>query len=510
MADLVTRIARTCATRRHAIGLAAAAAAGLALSGCSPAGGAGEEEPARDGYGLVDSSGEWVLEPTYEWVGPFREGRSAVVTSDGETRYLGLVGADGALVADPVEASPSACGLSQGLMPVRFRQRARYVNSSGAWDLDEADEPGASYHIAGPFSPADAFCAEPYAFLLYYSGEDIWGENWGVLGAGGEWIVEPRFADVVQTHSGARPATDVGLAPAKSRDYPGLWGFVDSTGSWAVGPAFSDASWFHGDLAAACDPEGGLWGTVDASGAWALPASYASVSFADGWPALARDAAGGLWGVAGPSGWAAGPAWRSFGLTDSTDALPALDDATGLWGLASPDGSWAVAPAWSDVDARSGLRGGLLIARDAGSGLWGVTASDGSWAVAPELSGVWADASLSFPMAARDAGSGLWGYLAKDGSWVIEPALSVARPFSEGLAAASPAGSGRSPAPDNLVRVDGAPVPRSEDLPANYAAAHERDKDLALVSGYNGSSDDEEYDWLFDWPAETGVVGVTG
>lgn len=486
--DTAPRVARV--TRRQALRLAAFAAAALPLAACRrPVG-----EGARDGYGYIDEGGSWVAPPAYGWVGPFSEGRGLVTTSGGDHTLLGLVGADGELVADPVEAAPRAARLSQGFAAAHSpRLDMAYLDASGAWALYPRGV-GEYYVRADSFSPADAFCGEAYAFVL---DEDT--REWGVLGTGGEWVIPPSFADVVHTYSGARPATRVGLAPMRDTQAPSLWGFVGPSGEWEVGPAFSDASWFHDDLARARDPEGGLVGAVDPSGAWALPSAYASVSFAAGsdGPILARDAETGLWGTADASGWVVPPQWRGVGISGSTGSLLVLDDGTGLWGVASPSGEWAVAPAWDDVDERSGVVGGLLVARDAESGLWGVaSASDGGdWAVEPSLGGLWADAELSFPMPARDASSGLWGYVDEGGSWAVEPAFSYAGYFSEGLAVVRPPAEDDGEPVRIVTYVDGTPVPRTEDLPTNRQIAFDKDLEFDYREG-SGSKGYE--DWLED------------
>lgn len=461
LTDMAPRSPRL--TRRQALRLAAAAAA-LPLASCGrPAGmGAG----TRDGYGYIDGGGSWVAPPAYEWAGPFSEGRGIVAASEGDQPLVGLVGADGGLVADPLEAAPQAARLSQGLAPVYSPAiPMAYLDASGAWALYPrgVDE---YYMRADSFSPADAFCGEPYALVL-----DEGRRAWGVLGAGGEWVVGPSFGDVVHTYSGARPATGVGLAPMRETGEAGLWGFVGPSGEWAVGPSFSDA--------------------------WVVPPAYGSVSFAAGagLPLLARDAGSGLWGTADASGWVAPPRWRGVGVSATGGSLLALDDGTGLWGVASPSGEWAGGASWDDVDERAGLVGGLVVARDAASGLWGVARAGGGWALGPSLGGLRADAGLSFPMPARGAEGGLWGYVGEGGSWAVEPAFSYAGLFSEGLAVARPPVEDDGEPARFVVHVDGTPLPRTEDLPTNRQVMEDKDLEFFYLQGGGSKS---YMEWLED------------
>lgn len=474
-------------TRRQALRLAALAATALPLASCGWV--APRWPGVQGGYGYIDEGGSWVTPPVCAWAGTFSEGRGIVMTSEGDRPLLGLVGADGELVSGLVEGIPWAARLSQGFVPVFSFSPGflmAYLDASGALSLYPREASG--YFLrADSFSPADAFCGEPYALVLMSDND---AEKWGVLGTDDEWIVPPSFADVVHTYSGARPETRVGLAPMKQIGESGLWGFVGPSGEWEVGPSFSDASWFHGGLARARDPEGGLVGAVDPSGAWALPPAYASVSFAAGsdGPVLARDAETLLWGTADASGWVAPPRWRGVAISDSPGSLLVLDDEAGLWGVASPSGEWAAEPAWDDVDDLAGVVGGLFVARDAGTGLWGVARADGGgWALGPSLGGLWADAKLSFPMPARDPEGGLWGHVDEGGSWTVEPAFSFTGFFSEGLAIARPPVEDDGEPARIVTHVDGTPVPRTEDVPVTDGQVM-ADKDLEL--DYRRVSDD--------------------
>lgn len=462
-------------TRRQMLALTAAA--GVTLTACDRVESA-DKTPARNGYGYINASGEWVTDPIYRYAFTFAEGRGVVTRKDGDRNLVGLVGSDGALVADPLEARPQVSGLSQGfLLAMSTDYSMGFIDASGAWGIIQSGS-GEDFSRDDSFSPADAFSDEPYALAL----SARWNK-WGAIDADGEWLVSPEFDDVVHSYSGVRPETGVGLLPMSlGTGESARWGFVDSTGAWAIDYDFSDVSWFHGDVAYARDPDGGLMGTVDSSGAWVIQPEFASISFAGGsaGPILARDAESSLWGTANASGWVATPSWRSVGISGATEELLVLDDATGLWGVASREGEWVVAPVWPEVDERAGIVGGLVVAKDSASGLWGVaSAADGSWSTGASFSGLSADAALSFPMAACDSESGLWGYVAADGSWTIEPAFGFAAPFSEGLAVAAEEGVWDEDEPIRIVtHVDGTPVPKTEDLPTNRLLTYDKDLDL--------------------------------
>lgn len=273
-------------TRRAALGAAAgvAAAALPALAGCPALPGAMPEGSVPGCWGLVDSSGSWVVAPMFRGLGSPWGGRCFVsvlptggyhvastdaMIDEGDAYVVwhtwGQIPA-GARPSDVAFAAGS--GLAWGI-----------VSPDGTWATDERAFGAPSLFEApvGPFDSSSGLAAA----------RDAGSGLWGLVDASGSWAVPPSFAAL-----GREPASP--LCPALD-PATGLWGHVAADGSWAVAPAFPEVTGFDpsGSRALAADGDAGL-GVIDASGSWVSAARFPDACpFGDGGLAAARWDGGG-------------------------------------------------------------------------------------------------------------------------------------------------------------------------------------------------------------------------
>ena len=260
--------------------------------------------------------------------------------------------------------------------------------------------------------------------------------RWGFIDGAGEWAVQPIYENALGSYSGA---SQTGLFAAQNASEQ-KWGLVNIANlqSWAVSPgfanigAFSAASVDGGDagraLAPAIDSVTGRAGYIDASGAWAIAPNLLSAhQFIGGF--AAAQASDGSWGVLNQSGtWAVQPAYQDVD-TDPQDPAEqgfAFKKGTAKWDFVLADGTAIL----SDVTAKTArpFAQGLAAYSDGISELWGFVDTDGDVAINPAFSNAYGFCEGVAP--AQDAASGLWGLVGTSGAWKVTPAWKSMRGFS--------------------------------------------------------------------------------
>jgi len=271
------------------IQIAGLVALSFLAAACAPGGGDGGEPgdagaasglyPARAGVyvGLINSRGEWVVEPAYDYVLDPSEGLLGVREDD---LWGYLDAATGATVIPPRfdDAGPFA----EGLAPVSMTLLAGFIDTSGQVVIEPR------YQGAQPFSEGLAAVKD--------------GGLWGFIDTTGKVVIEPRFTRV-RSFSGGR-AVFQGSAFGPPEDGGGLseeekllgengYGYLDREGRMVIAPRFADAYGFVDGLAAAKTVLRD-WGFLSPEGEWAIePRFFEARSFAEG---LAAVRVGSKWG----------------------------------------------------------------------------------------------------------------------------------------------------------------------------------------------------------------------
>lgn len=197
-------------------------------------------------YGAIDRSGRFVIQPTYEWIDSFEEGR-AIAYGDGGARVIDNAGR---VLTD--RAYPFIAKYSDG--------RALFSDAGGLYgylDLNGNEAIPARFRNGGDFSDGEAIVQTgereharidrdgrvlttyPYAYvggqpsdgLLPFRRED--SGPLGYIDKSGRVVIEPRFASAQPFRDGrAVVAPEDGDAPS----YGGPYGLIDKTGAFVVEP----------------------------------------------------------------------------------------------------------------------------------------------------------------------------------------------------------------------------------------------------------------------------------
>ncbi|MFF5804845.1 WG repeat-containing protein [Streptomyces sp. NPDC012746] len=214
-----------------------------------------------DRWGLVDTAGEWIVEPSFRLVNPFDEnGLAYVVGGEAGALFTGFVDHRGELVI--TRRGEMDQELRCGLLKVGDGYTRGYVDATGQEAIEDR------------YAWAEAFCRDGAAVAR----EDH-PERWGVLRTDGSFTPSPH----------REPLTDDDGWVIGFDDVTGLAPFVTDGGAVAyVGPDGRDVS----RVEAARDGSAVTLSDADGRTVWeSEPGRTAPGTFKRAWPFLTRDAA---------------------------------------------------------------------------------------------------------------------------------------------------------------------------------------------------------------------------
>ena len=246
--------------------------------------------PARRGenWGFVNTSGVWVIPPSFWRVEPFSEGLAAVTHGIESEFSTGYVDREGKEIIRFPRGLAKAGRFSDGLAAIRER------GSNTAGKMGYIDTTGAIV-IPATFAHADDFHGGLAAVIFdgqcYVADEE--GKAWkappsvhpatscGGVPSNINKKCEAGFVDkggnVLFRFDEARSFSE-GLAAV---EHHGKWGFIDEKGSFKIEPKFERAKPFSRGLAAA--KLGDRWGYIAPSGEWVIAPRFKSAEdFSDG------------------------------------------------------------------------------------------------------------------------------------------------------------------------------------------------------------------------------------
>lgn len=190
-------------------------------------------------WGVVDTDGEWVFEPEYDWAKVWDDG--LVFLRKG--RMSGVAHVDGTTLV-PFQY--------RSIMPFRGEDYTAARLGEKAVIIDRAGKV-----VLGPgFENASSFDSER-AFIV----SD--GRREGVVTLDCEWLIKPEMGRISRVQSN-------GLA--RVEDTKGNVGFVDREGNWAIKPdrsKYSHMGHFSSNGLAPAKADG-KWGFINASGEWVI------------------------------------------------------------------------------------------------------------------------------------------------------------------------------------------------------------------------------------------------
>jgi hypothetical protein len=213
-------------------------------------------------YGYVDVSGEWVIEPQFDFAGDFVEGLAVVE----EAGQYGYIDPGGAVVIEP--QYDFAGDFAFGLAPVVVDGQFGYIDPTGLLVIEPQ------------FDDARAFTADGLALVRP-------DQTYGYISQDGQFVIAPEFE--------AASSFSEGLAAVASA---GNYGYIDDSGQIVIEPQFDFASDFSEGLAAVLID--GQVGFIDPTGQLVIEPVYNfAQNFSEG---LAAVSVGGLVGFIDSSG----------------------------------------------------------------------------------------------------------------------------------------------------------------------------------------------------------------
>ena len=135
-----------------------------------------------NGWGFIDYTGVFVIEPEYSNVCSFSEGYAAVQTSDGRWGYINTKG-NWVVNAVYEKAYPFSDGMAAVSIEEKGHSMWGYVNTKGELAIK------AIYDKAGLFSGGVAPVSFTEEVIKYNS-------KWGLIDKNGKWVMEPRYSSV--------------------------------------------------------------------------------------------------------------------------------------------------------------------------------------------------------------------------------------------------------------------------------------------------------------------------
>ncbi len=134
--------------------------------------------PQRFGsrWGYVNSDGKLVIQPRFDYAGPFSEGLAGV----SEHGRCGFIDASGDYAVYPEFAAVQP--YSEGLAPVLLTTRWGYIDRTGAFRINPL------YEDCRPFSESAAAVK--------------WRGRWGYIDRSGRFLIPARYEEALEFHDG--------------------------------------------------------------------------------------------------------------------------------------------------------------------------------------------------------------------------------------------------------------------------------------------------------------------
>jgi len=340
-----------------------------------------ENEPFGLKYGYINTKGEIVIPPRFEYVGDFAvNGLVAVM----ENRKSGYINTKGEMVIPPKFEWASNFA-ANGLAVFRENREWGYINARG------------EMIIPPRFGWAKDFAANGLAAVRE-------NREWGYINARGEMIIAPRF-------EWAKDFAANGLAAVREN---GKWGYVNAKGEMVIPARFEDIGGFAANgLAAVRENE--KWGYINTKGEMVIPARFESTSgfVANGLVAVREK---GKWGYINSMGEIETPPsfenpWY-YELLDSAAHGLAVVKENGKWGYINAKGKMVIPSKFEEAEPFAD--NGLAAVKE--NGKYFYINANGEMAIPQKF-----EKAVSFSAnglaAVKD--SGKWGYINAQGQFII-------------------------------------------------------------------------------------------
>lgn len=179
-------------------------------------------------WGFVDKTGKQIINPQFDEVGDFHDGKCAVKNKEGKWGYIDK---SGKIVIN--HQFNTAAAFHDGKAVVSLDEKAGVIDQEGKYTINP--------QFGNAYADGDKF-------LINQDNKYGWCDNEG------KFIINPQFDDAVFFG-------DNKLTSIKSSD---KWGFIDQEGKIIINPQFDQAFQFIGDFALV--KSGDKYGLIDIEG----------------------------------------------------------------------------------------------------------------------------------------------------------------------------------------------------------------------------------------------------
>lgn len=193
------------------------------------------------GWGFIDTKGEFVINPQFESAKPFREGLAAVCQND----KWGFIDKTGKIIINPQFEHVSSFYDSKAL----FYDGTQwgFINKKGEYDINP------QFESAAIFSEGLSAIQQ--------------GNQGGYINEKGQIVINPQFDYAGDFNSG--------LSVIKQNNKAG---YINKKGQIVINPQFYYASQFFGDIAFVMDAEA-RWGIIDKKGKYLVNPQFDYMKF---------------------------------------------------------------------------------------------------------------------------------------------------------------------------------------------------------------------------------------
>lgn len=271
-------------------------------------------------YGFINKSGNALIQPQFDEVGSFSEGRAAVRIG----LKVGYIDTAGKLVITP-QFDPPAPREPFSLYEFRYgRARVRLGGRVGL--IDDTGK-----YVRNPDLLQATRFSEGLSTVQTSTGE------WGFLDRSGNLAKAGSFGNVFPLSGG--------LAGALSN---GRWGYIDRSGKWIISPQFEAATNFYEGRALV--RVAGQWGYIDQNGRFAInPQFELGSTFSEGLAAVRAEGRYRFIDLDGKS-----PFGGMFdAAANFSNGFAAVKTAEG-WGYINKSGTFIVTPRFDEAEPFAG------------------------------------------------------------------------------------------------------------------------------------------------------------
>lgn len=278
-----------------------------------------------DKYGYINSEGDIVIEPQFDWADRFSEGLAAIRTGDDNLGYngkYGYINPQGEVVIEP--NFMSAGSFSNGWARVKQdREGFVYIDKTGQMPIQKKF--------------VECYSVNEFPIPVRISRKDMAG----YVDKTGEYVIQPQF-------NMARPFVNGYAVVAVGR----AMGYINKEGNFLIEPKFYRANYFQDGLARVTlrDPETRkkTEGFIDHTGEFVIPANYklgCASDFSNGLAAVSTD--GQKWGYIDTKGNVViEPKFERAGIFEGGAAKAKLK---GKYGIIDRTGKWLIKPKYDNI-----------------------------------------------------------------------------------------------------------------------------------------------------------------